>query len=101
MMGLDQGGGREGRGEQRADFEYFEVLLLKGWVWRKAAPSPLPGAQVLCWWGKEREVPGGRGWARRGWPAGATPPPAPTPYGSSSSTPSPCDSYRQRRGSGS
>lgn len=79
MMGLDQGGGREGRGEQRADFEYFEVLLLKGWVWRKAAPSPLPGAQVLCWWGKEREVPGGRGWARRGWPAGATPPSRPHP----------------------
>lgn len=37
MMGLDQGGGREGRGEQRADFEYFEGLPLRGWVWRKAA----------------------------------------------------------------
>lgn len=87
MMGLDQGGGREGRGEQRADFEYFQVLMLKGWMERGSRPlsislitgslSPLPGAQVLCWSGQERSRTEGAGLGGAGQQV-LHPPPPPT-----------------------
>lgn len=82
-MGLDQGGG-EGRREQRADFESFQVLRFKSWVWRKAAGLglaslapraallPLPRCPGVALGG---EVPRGRGGAGRA--AGAPPPPPP------------------------
>lgn len=69
-MGLDEGGGREGMGEQRADFEYFEVLLLKGWIWRKAAASAcwpdhrqphLPSQVPRCCVGGGKRGPGRKG----------------------------------------
>lgn len=50
----NQGRGRGERGQKRADVEYVaEVVLLMGWIWRKAtglsnstSNLPLPGAQA-------------------------------------------------------
>ena len=101
--GLDEGGGGGRRGEKRADFEYVsEMVPLLGWIQRKAAGlrlvtlNPLPDAPVLVGGGKRGQVLLERGWAGAG--LQVLPPP---PHGSSSSTPSQGDSYRQRRGSGS
>lgn len=82
MMGLDQGGGK-GRSEERADFESFQLLLLKSWIWRKPAglslvsltplaalpPPRCPGVVLVG------EVPRGRGGAGPGRRCS----PAPTP----------------------
>lgn len=82
-MGLDQGGG-EGRREQRADFESFQVLRFKSWVWRKAAglglASLAPRAALLPLPRCPGVALGGRGpaWKGRGGP-GRRCSPAPTP----------------------
>lgn len=86
------------------DFEYVpEVVPLLGCLQSKAAGlrlmtlSPRPDALELAGGRKRGQVLLERGWAG----SGRQVLPPPPPHGSSPSTPSQGDSYRQKRGSGS
>lgn len=89
-----RGEGREGTGHVTEGLVGCRAV---GWKKRRVViPCPDAQAPVLSWWGEKRcQV-----LQRRGWAAGA-PAPLHPPQGSSPSTPSQSDSYRQRRGSGS